>query len=148
MSCPCRTTPAGFRFPKGCRTGERRSRLKRPRPRWLPGVLVVGESRPRCAYADALAPETGQERTMFRPQYIRTRMRQQPFVPVRFVTSSGATYDVHHPGLVIVGRRDIMIGIPRFEGEEFYDDVARVAILHITAIEDLPKRTKRDGKTK
>ena len=82
---------------------------------------------------------------MFRAKYIHDRMRQQPFVPARFVTSSGQAYDVYHPDLVLVGRRDVHIGIPRSEGDELYEDVVRLAIMHISAIEDLPRRSKRSG---
>jgi hypothetical protein len=79
---------------------------------------------------------------MFRPKYIRDRMRQQPFVPARFVTSLGQAYDVYHPDLVLVGRRDVHIGIPRTEGEVLYEDVVRLAIMHISVIEDLPRCSK------
>ena len=48
---------------------------------------------------------------MFRPEDIRSRLHEQPFVPLRVVTSSGQMYDITHPDLVLVGRRSVMIGV-------------------------------------
>lgn len=75
---------------------------------------------------------------MFTPEYIRARMRQQPFTPVRIVTSSGESYEVFYPDLVWVGGRDLQVGTPMPGAPAFYDMVARVAIMHITALQDLP----------
>jgi hypothetical protein len=75
---------------------------------------------------------------MFNADDIQSRVRQRPFVPVRIVTSSGQIYDVYHPDLVMVGRRDLMIGRPSTENPAHYDQVSRVAILHVTDLQDLP----------
>lgn len=75
---------------------------------------------------------------MFTAQDIRDRVKQQPFRPVRIVTSAGDHWDIRHPDLVFVGRRDVMVGAAIPEDPEFYDRVTRVSILHITALEDLP----------
>ena len=47
---------------------------------------------------------------MFNAESIQSRLRQQPFRPLRIVTSSGEAIDVTHPDLVLVGARDIIIG--------------------------------------
>ena len=82
---------------------------------------------------------------MFSARAIRERVRRQPFRPFRIVTSAGSTYEVRHPELVMVGRRELSIGqTKRDEEEPYYEDVGRVAIMHIVAIEDLaPRNGKR-----
>lgn len=69
---------------------------------------------------------------------IRDRVRVRPFQPLRIVTSSGESYDVYHPDLILVGRREITVGIPSDEAPTYYDHQARIAIRHITALHDLP----------
>jgi hypothetical protein len=47
-------------------------------------------------------------------------------------------FDIFHPDLVFVGRRDLMIGSPDPVTPSVYDHVTRVAIVHVVALEDLP----------
>lgn len=75
---------------------------------------------------------------MFSMREVSDRLRQRPFVPLRLVTSSGEAYDVKHPDLVLVGQREVAIGIGTPEEPRNYVRLARVSILHITAMEDLP----------
>jgi hypothetical protein len=75
---------------------------------------------------------------MFTAESIQARVRQQPFVPFRVVTSSGETHDVVHPELIMVGRRFLEIGVPAKPGVTIFDQVYRVALMHVTAINDLP----------
>lgn len=82
---------------------------------------------------------------MLTAELIRERVRQQPFVPLRVVTSSGQTYDVYHPDMIWIGRTDLHVGMPSPDDPTIYERDARIAILHITALEDLPSRKKRDG---
>jgi hypothetical protein len=79
---------------------------------------------------------------MFTAKDILARVRQQPFVPLRLVTSSGQSYDVYHPDLILVGHRDLMVGTGSSEEPTFYDQVSHVAIMHITALQDLPTQSK------
>ncbi len=74
---------------------------------------------------------------MFRPEDIQARLREQPFRPLRIIASEGLQYDVLHPDLVFVGRRDLMIGFPGPDNPRLYDRVIRVAIVHIVGLEDL-----------
>jgi hypothetical protein len=69
---------------------------------------------------------------------IHQRVRIRPFRPLRLVTSSGEFYDVYHPDLIMVGRRDVIVGLPSSENPIHYEQVARIAIMHVTALEDLP----------
>lgn len=69
---------------------------------------------------------------------IRARVRRQPFVPVRIRTSDGESYDVYHPDLIMIGRRALIIGTATADDPATFERTAQVAILHVTAIEDLP----------
>jgi len=82
---------------------------------------------------------------MFTADMIHDRVRRRPFVPLRIVTSSGQTFDVFHPDLIMVGRRDITIGIASVEHPGQYERQTRVAIMHVTALEDLPAPTPPGG---
>ncbi len=82
---------------------------------------------------------------MFTPEAIQERVQQRPFVPLRIVTSSGQMFDLYHPDLVMVGRRDLMVGMASVENPRQYERVTRVAIMHVTALEDLPAPTSLGG---
>lgn len=75
---------------------------------------------------------------MFRPDDILTRLRERPFRPLRIVASEGQRFDIHHPDLVLVGDRDLMIGFPGPENPSVYNRITRVALIHVVALEDLP----------
>jgi hypothetical protein len=75
---------------------------------------------------------------MFNPDDIQARLRQSPFVPVRIIISSGQTFDIYHPDLVLVGHRDMIIGMASKKNPARYESTTRVPIMHITALEDLP----------
>jgi hypothetical protein len=76
---------------------------------------------------------------MFTPEEIETRLRSQPFVPIRVVTSLGQNHDITHPELVLVGRASIMIGVASTENPAQYDTISRVAIMHITDLQNMPR---------
>ena len=75
---------------------------------------------------------------MFSPDDIQSRIRQAPFRPVRIIISSGQMFDIFHPDLVMIGRRDIMVGMASSDNPAQYERTTRVPIMHITALEDLP----------
>lgn len=76
---------------------------------------------------------------------ISQRVRVRPFVPLRIVTSSGQSYDITHPDLIMVGRRDLIVGTSSDEDPGHYEQISRVSIMHVTALEDLPAPTKPTG---
>ncbi len=82
---------------------------------------------------------------MFRAEEIQARLREKPFRPVRLIASEGLRYDIHHPDLVLVGERDLMIGFPAPHKPNIYDRVVRVAIVHLVALEDLPVSVPSNG---
>jgi hypothetical protein len=75
---------------------------------------------------------------MFRAEDIQARLRETPFRPVRIVASEGLRYDIYHPDLILVGRRDLTIGFPGPDDPTIYDRVVRVALVHVVGLEDIP----------
>lgn len=75
---------------------------------------------------------------MFSADDIQTRLRDRPFTPVRIVTTTGQTYDVYHPDLVLVGRRFLIVGAPSAENPTHAEQVTRVAMVHVAELRDLP----------
>lgn len=82
---------------------------------------------------------------MFTPDEIEARVRGRPFVPVRITTSSGQSFDIYHPDLILIGRRSVEVGTASSENPKHYEHVTRVAIMHITALEDLPSPVSPSG---
>ena len=78
---------------------------------------------------------------MFRPEEIQARLRQQPFRPFRIVASEGLRYDIYHPELVMVGERDLAIGLPGPGNGPIYQRLVMVALMHVVALEQLPAKT-------
>lgn len=85
---------------------------------------------------------------MFRPEQVKSRLREQPFKPFHIITSSGEKYDVYHADFVLVGERELIIGLLRSRSKQYFENVARVALMHVTALEDLPPkaRARRNGR--
>ena len=75
---------------------------------------------------------------IFTAEDVQSRLRVQPFVPVRIVTTTGQLYDVYHPDLVFVARRFLEVGTPDRDNPTVADAVTRVALVHVTELRDLP----------
>lgn len=75
---------------------------------------------------------------MFQANEIQARVHVRPFVPLRITTSAGQSFDVYHPDLILVGHREVTIGRASTAHPTQYDQLTRLAIMHITALEDLP----------
>jgi hypothetical protein len=75
---------------------------------------------------------------MFRAEDIQERLRQRPFRPLRIIASEGQRFDIYHPDLVLVGRRDLMIGFPSSDNPTVYDRVTYLALVHVVAREEIP----------
>ena len=76
---------------------------------------------------------------MFSADDIQARLRERPFIPVRLVTSSGQSYDINHPDLVLVGRRFLIIGTASNDNPTQIEAASRVAVLHVADLQDLPR---------
>lgn len=74
---------------------------------------------------------------MFTPDELQARIKEQPFVPVRIITTTGQMFDIYHPDLIMIGRRSITVGTASTDNPRQYDHLTRIAILHITALQDL-----------
>jgi hypothetical protein len=85
---------------------------------------------------------------MFTEAEIKARIKQQPFVPLRIVTSSGETFDVFHPDNVMAGRREVIIGNAAADNPASFEGISRVAILRISALHDLSAKISPSGRSK
>jgi hypothetical protein len=63
---------------------------------------------------------------------------RQPFTPFRVVLTTGTTYDIRHPDLIMIGRHSAIIGIASDPAGTAYDRTIKVDLLHIVGIENLP----------
>jgi hypothetical protein len=73
---------------------------------------------------------------MLTAQRVRALLTAEDFKPFRLHLSDGASYDVTHHDMALVGRNSVEIGVnpdPHGIAERF----VRCAIIHITRIEDL-----------
>jgi hypothetical protein len=83
---------------------------------------------------------------MFKAEDIQDRLRKKPITPFRIIASEGLKYDIRHPHLVLVGRRDIMIGSPDAKTPTIFDRITYVALIHIVALEEIqPARGRKNG---
>ena len=82
---------------------------------------------------------------MFTAEAFLDRTHAQPFIPFRLVASSGEAYDDKHPELILVGDRFLEIGVPKKPDSLIAHQIYRVALLHVTAVNDLPVPTPGTG---
>jgi hypothetical protein len=73
---------------------------------------------------------------------LRDQVRRQPFEPFRVYLSDGSHYDVRHPEMIAVSRRDVAIPIGPRKGE-VADRLAIYDLLHIVRLEPMNGRTLR-----
>jgi hypothetical protein len=83
---------------------------------------------------------------MFAAEEIKNRARQQPFIPFRIVTSAGESYEITHQDLVWVGSRELHVGFAHPTKPTLYNGTARLALMHVTALVDLPIPASGPGK--
>jgi hypothetical protein len=82
--------------------------------------------------------QSREDTPMFTSADIKERISKTPFVPIRIITSAGDRYEVSHPDLIMVGRRDITVGTSSKKDPAIYEQVSRISILHVASIEDMP----------
>ncbi len=83
---------------------------------------------------------------IFTAEDVLTRLRTRPFTPMQVVTTTGETYDVYHPELVLPARRFIEVGLPAAgDNPHVPDQIVRVALVHIVALRDLPAPVQAYG---
>jgi len=71
------------------------------------------------------------------PQEILNYVKAKPFRPFRIQMNSGRTFDIRHPEMVQVGRRDLLIF--KFVGDspEIYDRWDNISLVLIESISPL-----------
>jgi hypothetical protein len=79
----------------------------------------------------------GENQAMMQEE-VQAAARRQPFEPFRVILTTGATYDIRHPDLIMVGRRSAILGITNEPAGTAYDRTVKVDLLHIVGIEELP----------
>jgi len=94
------------------------------RPRLSRGTIMIDFS--------AAAARTGVQ--SMNAEQILAHLRKQPFEPFRIFMSDGSSYEVRHPELAIVRRREVVIALPQIP-----DRLAKRLVycdpLHVTRIE-------------
>lgn len=76
---------------------------------------------------------------------LRDAARRQPFEPFRVILTTGATYDIRHPDLIMIGRRSAIIGVAGEVKATAYERTIKVDLRHVVGIEDLPLSPSSSG---
>jgi hypothetical protein len=64
--------------------------------------------------------------------------RKRPLDPFRVILTTGATYDIRHPELFMVGHRSVVIGMTKDPEGTRYDTALTVDLRHVVAVQELP----------
>lgn len=68
------------------------------------------------------------------PERILDHLRREPFEPFFLYMSDGSSYEIRHPELALVTRRQVIIALPTREGK-LPDRTVFCDPLHVTRIE-------------
>ena len=64
--------------------------------------------------------------------------QRKSFEPFRLLLTTGETFDIRHPELIMVGRRSAIIGVTNEPNVTAYERTIKVDLLHVVGIEELP----------
>ena len=64
-------------------------------------------------------------------------LRSTPFEPFRIVASTGDTYEIRHPELLMVGRGSVTVGVAGDPDQWYYDRTIRLSLYHIVRLEPI-----------
>jgi hypothetical protein len=78
-------------------------------------------------------------------EVLSEQLRQRPFVPFRLYLTDGTTFEVRHPELFMLGRRAVVVGLPRHPDQNYFDRVTTIDLLHIMRTEPLLAPTPGNG---
>ena len=77
------------------------------------------------------------------------RLHRRPFVPFRLILTSGTTYDILHPEMLLVVKTGVTVAIYDKEQRPSPDEIpareSLISFLHVAAAEDLPQPMSRAG---
>lgn len=68
---------------------------------------------------------------------LQAAARRQPFEAFKLILTTGATYDIRHPDLIMVGRPSAVIGVTNKPNGTVYDHTIKVDLLQVVGIEEL-----------
>lgn len=74
------------------------------------------------------------------PETLRQQVRKRPFEAFRVYLSDGSHYDIRHPEMIAITRRDVAIAIGP-ANDELPDRLATCDPLHIVRVEPINGRT-------
>jgi hypothetical protein len=64
--------------------------------------------------------------------------RRKPFERFRLILTTGASYDIRHADLIMVGRRSAIVGVTNEPTGTAYDRTIKIDLLHVVGIKELP----------
>jgi hypothetical protein len=70
-------------------------------------------------------------------QEVLNYLQAQPFRPFRIRMNSGRTFEIHHPEMVRVGKRDVLIFTFVSDSPEVYDRWENVSLVLIESLSPL-----------
>lgn len=70
-----------------------------------------------------------------RRQDIQKKLVQSPFKPFKLFLTDGASYEVRHPELLLLGRRSCVLGLADNPDQTFYDRAVDIDLFHIVRSE-------------
>jgi hypothetical protein len=82
-------------------------------------------------------PETGGGELNMTPREVLNYVQAEPFRPFRIRMNSGRTFDIRHPEMVRVGKRDLLIFTSVSDSPDVYDQWDNVSLLLIETISPL-----------
>jgi len=82
------------------------------------------------------------------PERLLMALRERPFHPFRINLTDGRALDVHHPEMVIIGRRSAIVALPTpGETEPYYDRAITIDLLHVVSLEPVPTPAQPTGQS-
>ncbi len=73
---------------------------------------------------------------------LKEAVRRQPFAPFRLTLTTGETFDIRHPELILVGRRSAVIGLTDDPSSLSFDRTFRVDLFHVVSMGEIAKAPK------
>ncbi len=77
------------------------------------------------------------------PAEVRSRLR--PFAPFRIFTTSGETFDIRSPDMIMVLVGSVIIGFPASADPDTFERFTQLSLQHIIKMEPLSVPVKGNG---
>ena len=79
------------------------------------------------------------------PRDLLEALRRRPFVPFRIHVSEGATFEIRHPEMMLLGLASVTIAIPADAAAPYYHRTEVVAARHIIRLVPLDQPVGHGG---